>query len=154
MRVSGMLCLMLLGAPAAAVAGGAGQLLDLAAFRGRVVYLDFWASWCAPCRQSFPWMNRLQHELGADGLVVVAVNVDRQRGDAEGFLREHPAQFRVVFDPEGVLAEKFGVRGMPTSFLIDRSGRVESRHEGFFLRDRGALEQRVRALVLASAPVH
>src|SRR5579863_8830506 len=123
--------------------------LDLAALRGKVVYLDFWASWCAPCRESFPWMNRLQAELGAEGLVVIAVNVDDSRGDAERFLREHPAQFRIVFDPQGELPEKFGVHGMPTSFLIDRQGHVQARHEGFFMRDRDALARQVRSLLLA-----
>jgi cytochrome c biogenesis protein CcmG/thiol:disulfide interchange protein DsbE len=140
--------LLLVAISPPATAASAGDLLDLAAFKGQVVYLDFWASWCAPCRESFPWMNRLQAEFGHDGLVVIAVNVDRERADAERFLREHPGQFRIVYDPEGLLPEKFGVRGMPTSFLIDRSGRVHSRHEGFLVRDRDALTQQIRALTL------
>ena len=140
-----MICagLLLLGSSHAATP------FDLGSFRGRVVYLDFWASWCAPCRQSFPWMNHLQGELRDDGLVVIAVNVDRDHADAERFLREHPAQFRIVYDPDGVLPEKFGVRGMPTSFLFDRNGQVQSRHEGFLLREQDALAQQIRALVLA-----
>ena len=137
--------LLLAAVSPAALAGG--DRLELAQFKGQVVYLDFWASWCAPCRESFPWMNRLQNELGHDGLVVIAVNVDRERADADRFLREHPAHFRIVYDPDGLLAEKFGVRGMPTSFLIDRNGHVQSRHEGFLLRDRDALTQKIRALV-------
>jgi cytochrome c biogenesis protein CcmG/thiol:disulfide interchange protein DsbE len=140
--------LVLLGLSSqAAFAAGADDLLDLAAFRGQVVYLDFWASWCVPCRQSFPWMSRLQGELAPDGLVIIAVNVDRERADAERFLREHAAQFHIVFDPEGLLPGKFRVRGMPTSFLIDRSGRVQARHEGFRLKDRDALAQQIRSLV-------
>ena len=130
-------------------ARSAGDLLDLAAFKGQVVYLDFWASWCGPCRESFPWMNHLESELGHNGLVVIAVNVDRERAEADRFLREHPAQFRIVYDPDGLLPEKFAVRGMPTSFLIDRNGHVQARHEGFLLRDRDALTQQIRALVLA-----
>jgi cytochrome c biogenesis protein CcmG/thiol:disulfide interchange protein DsbE len=141
--------LLLLVAPSPpANASGPGEVLDLTAFKGQVVYLDFWASWCAPCRESFPWMNGLQGELGAHGLVVIAVNVDRERADADRFLREHPAQFRIVYDPDGQLPEKYGVRGMPTSFLIDRDGHIQARHEGFLLRDRDALRQQVRALVL------
>jgi cytochrome c biogenesis protein CcmG, thiol:disulfide interchange protein DsbE len=142
------LLLLVVPSPPAS-ASSAGDVLDLTAFNGQVVYLDFWASWCAPCRESFPWMNRLQGELGHDGLVVIAVNVDRERADADRFLREHRAQFRIVYDPDGLLPEKFGVRGMPTSFLIDRNGHVQSRHEGFLLRDRDALRQLIRALVLA-----
>jgi cytochrome c biogenesis protein CcmG/thiol:disulfide interchange protein DsbE len=141
--------MLLIGTWPPAIATSAGDLLDLAAFKGQVVYLDFWASWCAPCRDSFPWMNRLQGELGHDGLVVIAVNVDRERTDADRFLREHPTQFRIVYDPDGLLPEKFGVRGMPTSFVIDRNGRVQSRHEGFLIRDRDVLREQVRALVLA-----
>ena len=126
-----------------------GDPLGLDLLKGKVVYVDFWASWCAPCRESFPWMNRMQSELGHDGLVIIAVNVDRERADAEQFLRSHAAQFRIVYDPQGRLPERFGVRGMPTSFLIDRNGRIQSRHEGFFIKDRDALAQQVRTLVLA-----
>ncbi len=133
------------GAPLAAV----DEPLDLDSLKGKVVYLDFWASWCGPFRESFPWMNRLQGELGASGLVVIAVNVDRERAAAEQFLRNHPAQFRIVYDSQGKLPEKFGVRGMPTSFLIDRNGHIQFHHEGFFLKDRDALAQQVRAAVLA-----
>jgi peroxiredoxin len=93
-------------------------------------------------------MNRIQSELGDNGLVVIAVNVDRERAAAEQFLGSHPARFRIVYDPQGKLPEKFGVRGMPTSFIIDRQGRVRSRHEGFFLKNRASLAQEVRALVL------
>ena len=125
----------------------ADELLDLGELKGRVVYLDFWASWCAPCRESFAWMNRLQQQLGPEGLVIVAVNVDRERRDAERFIRAHPAHFRIVFDPDGLLPEKFAVQGMPTSFLIDRDGRVQARHEGFRLTDREALARAVRELV-------
>jgi thiol-disulfide isomerase/thioredoxin len=125
----------------------ADEVLDLGELKGRVVYLDFWASWCAPCRESFAWMNRLQQQLGPEGLVIVAVNVDRERRDAERFIRAHPAHFRIVFDPDGLLPEKFAVQGMPTSFLIDRDGRVHARHEGFRLTDREALARAVRELV-------
>jgi cytochrome c biogenesis protein CcmG, thiol:disulfide interchange protein DsbE len=144
-----VLVLLLVLASRSALAASGDQLLDLAAFKGKVVYVDFWASWCAPCRESFPWMNRMQGEFGRDGLVIIAVNVDHDRVDAERFLREHPAQFRIVFDPDGMLPEQFGVRGMPTSFLIDREGRVQSRHAGFRLTDRGTLAQQIRLLVHA-----
>ena len=112
--------------------------LDLGAYRGKVIYLDVWASWCAPCRQSFPWMTRLQAELAPAGLIVIAVNVDRVRADAEQFLRARSPGFRVVYDPEGVIAEQFGVKGMPTSFVIDRDGTVRIRHEGFRRADEAA----------------
>jgi cytochrome c biogenesis protein CcmG, thiol:disulfide interchange protein DsbE len=127
----------------AAPVAWASDLVDLTALKGQVVYLDFWASWCAPCLASFPFMNHLQETLGPQGLTVVAVNVDRNRADAERFLRQHPAQFRVVFDPQGVLAQEFSVHGMPSSFVIDRNGVVQVRHQGFRLTDRRVLEQQV-----------
>jgi cytochrome c biogenesis protein CcmG/thiol:disulfide interchange protein DsbE len=122
--------------------------VDLSALKGQVVYLDFWASWCAPCLESFPFMNHLQQTLGPQGLTVIAVNVDRDRADAERFLRQHPAQFRVVFDSQGVLPQKFSVHGMPSSFVIDRNGVVQIRHEGFRLTDRRVLERQVGSWVI------
>ncbi len=115
--------------------------------KGKIVYLDFWASWCGPCRQSFPWMNELQRELGARGLVVVAVNVDHERADANRFLASYPAEFRVLFDPEGKLAERYKVGGMPTSFLIGRDGKIVSTHAGFKQKDADALAATVRRVV-------
>ena len=138
--------LLLLQAPAASSADAP---LDLGAYRGHVLYLDFWASWCAPCRESFPWMNSMQGQFAGEGLTVIAVNVDHERADAEQFLRTHPAQFHIIYDPQGLLPEKFGVRGMPTSFLIDRNGHIQSRHEGFRLADRAALALQIRSLLRA-----
>jgi cytochrome c biogenesis protein CcmG, thiol:disulfide interchange protein DsbE len=125
----------------------ADTVLDLAAFRGQVVYVDFWASWCAPCLESFPWMNQLQDKFARDGLVVIAVNVDREHAAAERFLKQHAAHFHVVFDPDGLTPQKFDVRRMPTSLLVDRNGEVRLRHEGFRLVDREPLEQQIRALI-------
>jgi len=109
--------------------------LDLNAYAGKVVYLDFWASWCAPCRVSFPWLNAMAEALGPRGLVVIGVNVDHNRGPAEEFLRENAASFPIVYDPEGRIARKYGLQGMPTSVLIGRDGKVHATHSGF-LRER------------------
>jgi thiol-disulfide isomerase/thioredoxin len=103
----------------------------LEALSGKVILLDFWASWCEPCRQSFPWMAQVQQRLGPQGLVVIAVNLDRDRKLAARFLEQMPAEFRIEYDPEGKLAEQFGVVAMPMSFVIDRQGRVRERHAGF-----------------------
>lgn len=103
---------------------------------GKVVLLDFWASWCEPCRQSFPWMAQLQQRLGPQGLVVVAVNLDQDRQLAARFLQQMPTEFRIEYDPEGKLAEQFGVVAMPMSFVIDRQGRVRERHVGFRAKQR------------------
>jgi thiol-disulfide isomerase/thioredoxin len=124
---------------------GAADVVDLAELKGKVVYLDFWASWCVPCRQSFPWMGSLQRSLEKDGLVVVAVNLDQMRADADQFLTEFKPPFRVAFDPQGGLAERFHVRGMPTSVLIGRDGQTKLVHQGFRAKDREALEQQIRS---------
>jgi thiol-disulfide isomerase/thioredoxin len=108
--------------------------LDLPLFgqlAGKVVLLDFWASWCEPCRHSFPWMSELQRRYQDAGLVVLAVNLDQDRRLAEQFLAAHPAGFRVEYDPAGAIATQFGVGAMPMSFVIDRSGRVREKHLGF-----------------------
>lgn len=118
--------------------------VDLSTYRGKVVYVDFWASWCAPCRQSFPWMNAMQRQFGKDGFTVVAVNMDQVRAEADTFLKSYPAEFTVRFDPEGQLAQKFKVRGMPTSVLIDREGKTLLVHEGFRSKDPAALEAAIR----------
>ena len=95
------------------------------------LYLDFWASWCGPCRLSFPWMNGVHERWGSRGLRVVAVNVDRRREDALQFLRANPARFEVAFDAEGDLARRLAVKTMPTSLLVAPDGRILHRHEGF-----------------------
>ena len=118
---------------------------DLAQYHGKVVYLDFWASWCKPCRQSFPWMNAMQQKYSADGLVIVAVNVDEQRADADKFLQEVPASFSIVYDTEGKLAEQYGLMGMPSSFLIGKDGAVIQKHQGFFDDSPVKYEAEIRA---------
>lgn len=134
-------------APAFALATAAGDTVDLARLRGRVVYVDFWASWCTPCKRSFPWMNELEARYRDSGLTVVAINVDKRREDALSFLRDVPARFTVVFDAEGKTPTAFDVKGMPSSYLIDREGRVAAVEEGFHDERAAAIEQRIRALL-------
>jgi thiol-disulfide isomerase/thioredoxin len=121
--------------------------LDLSAYRGKVVYLDFWASWCTPCRQSFPWMNDIQSTLGSKGLVVIGVNVDHDRGPAEEFLQSTNPQFKIIFDPEGVIAAQYDFKDMPTSILIGRDGKIRSIHNGFFPDREGAYLADIDALL-------
>jgi cytochrome c biogenesis protein CcmG, thiol:disulfide interchange protein DsbE len=105
--------------------------LDLARFRGKVVLVDFWASWCEPCRQSFPWLNAMQAKYANQGLVVIGVNVDRVRSDADRFLQGVPAEFQIVYDPAGTLASQYDLPGMPVSYVIGPKGDVVGRHVGF-----------------------
>ena len=134
-------------APAFALATAAGDIVDLTRLRGRVVYVDFWASWCTPCKRSFPWMNELEARYHDSGLTIVAINVDKRREDALRFLRDVPARFTVVFDAEGRTPAAFDVKGMPSSYLIDREGRVAAVEEGFHDERATVIEQRIRALL-------
>lgn len=120
------------------------RLQDL---RGQVVLVDFWASWCGPCRQSFPWMNDMQARYGEQGLKILAINVDAEREDAERFLRDLPARFTVAFDPQGQSPERFGVMGMPSAYLIDRDGRIHRQHIGFHPDRAQGYEDEIRALL-------
>jgi len=121
--------------------------LDLAAYRGRVVVVDFWASWCKPCRESIPWLNRMHREYGDRGLVVIGVNVDANRADAERFLRDVPIDFEVVYDAAGVLATRFEVPAMPSTFVFDRSGKLIQTHVGFRTTKRDAREAELMKLL-------
>jgi thiol-disulfide isomerase/thioredoxin len=114
---------------------------------GKVILLDFWASWCEPCRQSFPWMTELQRRHGAKGLVVIAVNLDHDRALAARFLEQTPAEFRIEYDARATLAEQFDVAAMPTSFLIDRQGRIRERHAGFRAKQRTEREAAIAKIL-------
>jgi cytochrome c biogenesis protein CcmG/thiol:disulfide interchange protein DsbE len=102
--------------------------------KGKVVLVDFWASWCGPCKQSFPALNELQKKYGPQGFVIIAVNEDEKTSDMDDFKTQHPVAFTIVRDAgaEGKkLIEKVDVSSMPTSFLIDRAGKVRYSHSGF-----------------------
>lgn len=118
--------------------------LRLAQFRGQFVYLDFWASWCGPCRQSFPWLNTMHERYAAQNLRIVAINVDQRREDAQRFLARHPANFLVAYDSEGQTPRAYAVKTMPSSVLIDGQGRVLMRHQGFREEEAPALEAELR----------
>jgi thiol-disulfide isomerase/thioredoxin len=118
--------------------------VSLAGLRGKVVLVDFWASWCGPCRQSFPWMSAMAERYGANGFAVVAIDLDKDRALAEAFLRQLAPPFTVAFDPAGKTAEAFGVSTMPSSYLVNRAGRLVYSHPGFTLKDADAVEMRIK----------
>ncbi len=121
-----------------------GNVLKLRDLRGHVVYLDFWASWCGPCKQSFPWMNSLQQRYGAKGLQVVAINLDEQADEARRFLSKVQAQFRVAFDRASDTPKRYAIVGMPTSVLIGADGQVLMVHTGFRADDASSLESAIQ----------
>jgi len=119
--------------------------VELDSLRGKVVLVDFWASWCEPCRKSFPWMADIYRKYADQGFTIVAINVDKDREAAEDFLAKLPAPFVVAFDPTGATAEAFGVRAMPSSFLVGRDGTILGTHAGFDPRKATPWEESIRA---------
>jgi thiol-disulfide isomerase/thioredoxin len=132
--------------PVANVPGAAGQPpVPLFDGKARATYIDFWASWCGPCRQSFPWLNRMQAKFGPKGLRIVGVNLDSQPADAQRFLAQLPAQFTLAFDPSAEIARRFALKAMPSSVLLGADGKVLAVHAGFREEDTGPLEARIAA---------
>jgi thiol-disulfide isomerase/thioredoxin len=124
-----------------------GDELVLSSLRGQVVYLDFWASWCTPCRASFPWMNEMQAKYAKQGLRVVAINLDAEPELAQRFLKDVPADFTIAFDAAGKTAEAYQVIGMPSAYLIDRNGRIVESHVGFRNDQTAKYETNIRNLL-------
>ena len=121
--------------------------LDLTRYRGSVVVVDFWASWCKPCRQSIPWLNEMRARYGDQGLVIIGVNVDAERADADRFLRDVPVHFEIVYDTQGALAGQFGLQAMPSTFVYDRSGKLTHTLHGFRENRRTEHETQLKTLL-------
>ncbi len=117
--------------------------ITLSDLRGKTVYVDFWASWCAPCKQSFVWMQGLQARYRPQELTVLAINLDKHRADADRFLQKNPVTFTLAFDPQGESARQFDVKTMPSAYLLSPEGKVLMVHRGFVPQDVGVLQQRI-----------
>jgi len=116
-------------------------------YRGKVVLVDFWASWCPPCLKSLPKYDDLRRELGTSDFEIVAINVDENTDDAKKFLAKHPVSYPIAKDPKGVLPGVFGVKAMPTSFLIDKNGVVQYVHAAFKEGDIEKLKKEIEKLM-------
>lgn len=139
-------------APDVAFRDMAGSPHNLSTFRGQVVLLEFWASWCIPCRKGFPFLDDLQARHAKDGVKVLAVTLEEDDDAVKGFLDAHPASFLVGRDPSGKAGEQMEVAAMPTTFLIDREGKIVSRYEGGTEAVHERLRRDVESL-LAARPV-
>ena len=124
--------------------GQNGSTVNLADYKGKVVYVDFWASWCSPCKDSFPWMAAMQKKYAEQGVQFIAINVDRKAKDAEKFLKETPAEFTIAFDHKGKTPKTYDVMGMPTAFIIGKDGKVLHSHIGFNDNDNADYEKHIR----------
>ena len=133
-------------APVFELPGDSGSV-SLQKYRNKVVYVDFWASWCVPCKHSFPWLNQMQERYGEDGLKVIAINLDKDKTKAAKFLERVPADFEIAYDPEGAVADMYSLKVMPSSYLIDRSGNLVHAHKGFKTSDGSRMEDMIRKLL-------
>lgn len=123
------------------------ESITLESLAGKVVYIDFWASWCKPCFKSFPWMHNMQDKYAADGLKIIAVNLDKEANFSESFLAKAPANFDLIFDSEASLAEQFKVKAMPSSYLFGRDGSLQASHMGFQEKNKKLYEKELRILL-------
>ncbi len=123
------------------------EKMPLSYYKGQVLWIDFWASWCPPCRASFPWLDQMQKKYASNGFKVIAINVDENIEDAKRFLQKNPVSFSVFYDPRGEAPQRFNVQGMPTSILVDKTGRVHFIHIGFKANQKAILEQKIREVL-------
>jgi len=124
------------------------QRIGLPDHAGEVVYVDFWASWCAPCKEALPWVLAKQAELGDRGFTLITVNMDRDRAAAEAFLESiDAADVTMIHDPEGAIAGAFGLEALPTSCIYGRDGELRSRHEGFSSKHAETIARELEALL-------
>lgn len=126
---------------------GDNKKINLEKLKGKVVYLDFWASWCDPCRKSFPWMNGMHSRFNSNEFVIVAVNLDTSKSDASEFLQKVPAKFDIAYDPDGEVAEKYHLKAMPSSYLIDKRGNLVFAHKGYREGEAAKIEEKIHQLI-------
>ena len=130
--------------PAAAFPGGEGPALA-----GKVVFIDFWASWCEPCKKELPALQKLQDSLGSSGAVVIAISLDEDPAEARIFASRRKLTLPLLSDTKGAVADKYKLGKMPTSVVVDRSGVVRFVNAGFEPGDEKVLENQIRKLLAA-----
>lgn len=116
-------------------------------YQGKVLYVDFWASWCTSCVQSFPFLNQLTHEFGEQGLHIIGVNLDEKTDDALAFLGHHPSHFTIANHGGEQCAKSFDVQAMPSSYLIDKKGMIRYTHQGFRAGETDELKAQIVQLL-------
>jgi len=139
------------GAPAAApefrLASRAGGEIALSELRGQVVMINFWASWCGPCRQEFPALDEMYRKYKPMGFTMVGINVESEKSDAERFLGMRPVSFPILFDPDNKVSGNYGVSAMPTTVLVDRQGRLRWQHRAYKPGDEAKYIEQIRAML-------
>jgi len=126
---------------------GEGKPLDISAYKGKVVMVDFWASWCVPCRKSFPWLNKMHTTKTPQGFVILGVNVDENSEDAKNFLLQNTSNFKHIYDPDGQYASYYKLIGMPSTLIFDRQGKLQHQHTGFKMNKINEYEQIINRIL-------
>lgn len=121
--------------------------LDFNAYKGKVLLIDFWATWCPPCKKSMPFLNNLRNERLQEGFEIIAINVDEDSDEAKQFLAAHPVDYKIAFDRKGHCPGIFEVKAMPSSYLVDKTGKIRKVHLGFRDEDQAMLRDQISALL-------
>jgi len=134
-------------APGFQLHSAASSDLSLNDLKGQVVLINFWASWCGPCRQEMPVLEQLYKKYKSAGFTLLGVNVEPKSGDAEGFLKSTPVSFPILFDPDSKVSKLYEVSGMPSTVILDRTGKVRYIHHGYKPGEESEYLDQIRALV-------
>jgi thiol-disulfide isomerase/thioredoxin len=134
-------------APALVLAARDGGKVNLADLKGQVVMINFWATWCGPCRQEMPLLAQLQTKYEPLGFTLLGVNVEPDSAAAVDWLKGVPVQFPILFDTDSAVAGRFGVEGMPSTVFVDRNGQVRYVHRGYKPGDEAKYADMIRSLV-------
>jgi len=126
---------------------GGGAPVSLSSLKGQVVLINFWASWCGPCRQEFPLLDTIYKKYKKQGFTIVGLNVEPDQNDAEGFLKQNPVTFPILYDPKDEVSKRYGVGGMPSVALVDRNGVVRWLHKSYVPGDENEYLNQVRSLL-------
>jgi len=134
-------------APTFSLPARGGSTVDLSQFKGQVVMLNFWASWCGPCRQEMPLLESMYKKYQSLGFTLIGVNVEPEQKDAENFLKQTPVSFPVLFDAKSKVSGLYNVQGMPTTVFIDRKGAIRLVHESYKPGDENLYLDQIRTLL-------
>lgn len=134
-------------APTFTLPSRAGDNVSLEQLKGKVVMLNFWASWCGPCRTEMPLLEQMHKRYSSLGFTLVGVNVEANTADAERWLKDTPVSFPVLFDRESKVSKMYDVNAMPSTVFIDRKGNIRYLHRGYKAGDEGEYLNQIRALL-------
>lgn len=107
-----------------------GKPVSLSDFKGKIVIVDFWATWCIPCRKALKFYEKLYREKRNEGLVIIAISIDHREKKLKNYVRKHPTSFYVLYDPDKIVMKKFKVFRTPTTFIIGRDGKIQNKYIG------------------------